>query len=383
LQYELEHKRANVSARNRKSEGNMSNDASSDLTGQFLRNTTAATLHIGALVAMVVWCFDIVRPFISIIVWAVILAIALFPLYRKCLKAMGGRVKSAATLVTLFMVLLLVVPTIMLTGVLVSNIETAVQKAQHGELHIPAPRSEVAEIPLVGKSLDKTWRLASTNLAAVVKQFSPQIKIIGSWLLSVVTGTGIGFFKFIVSIIIAGFLMANSEAAHQFAHNFARRLSSEGGSRLLDLAHATIKNVARGILGVAFVQAVLAGMGMLVAGVPGAGLWALLCLIMAVIQLGAGPVMIGATIYMWSEAATLPALLFTVWAVGVTLIDNVLKPLWMSRGLDVPIVVILVGTIGGMLATGVVGLFVGAVGLAVGYKLLMAWLQAGVEPATV
>ena len=360
----------------------MSNDASSDSTGQFVRNATAAALHIGVLAVIIVWCFDFVRPFISIFVWALILAIAIFPLYQKCLKAMGGRVKLVATLVTLAMVLLLAVPSIMLASVMVKNIEVAVEKVHDGELHAPPPRPEVAEIPLIGKSVDNTWRLASTNLDAAVEQFSPQMKQIGRWLLEAAAGAGLGFLNFIISIILAGILMANAGSAHQFTHNFARRLSPEGGSQLADLAEATIQNVARGILGVAFVQAVLAGMGMLVADVPGAGFWAFVCLILAVIKIGVGPVMIGVAIYMWSEAATLPALLFTVWAVGVTLIDNVLKPLWMSRGLDVPIVVILVGTIGGVLATGVVGLFVGAVVLAVGYKLLMAWVQAGTDNLT-
>jgi predicted PurR-regulated permease PerM len=361
----------------------MSNVASSDSTEQFVHKAISAAVRIGVLAVLIVWCFDIVRPFVALVAWAMILAIAIFPVYQRCLNAMGGRVKLTATLVTLAMVLLLVVPAIMLAGVMVENIEAVVEEVQDGQLQVPAPPAKVAEIPLVGKAVQKTWSLASTNLAAALEQFSPQLKQIGSWLLAVAAGTGLGFLKFIGSIIIAGILMANSGAAHQFTRNFARRLSPNGGSRLVDLADATIQGVARGILGVAFIQAVLAGLGMLVAGVPGAGLLALVCLIMAVIQVGVGPVMIGAVIYMWSEAATLPALLFTVWAVGVTLIDNVLKPLWMSRGVDVPIAVILVGTIGGMLASGVVGLFVGAVVLAVGYKLLLAWLQAGVEPAKI
>jgi predicted PurR-regulated permease PerM len=361
----------------------MSNVASSDSTEQFIQKAIAAALRIAVLAGLMVWCFDIVRPFITLIMWALILAIAIHPGYQRCLHAMGGRVKLTATLVTLAMLLLLVVPTIMLGGVMVENIEAVVEEVQDGELQVPPPPAKVAELPLVGKSVHKTWSLASTNLTAALKPFSPQLKQIGSWLVAVAAGTGIGFLKFIASIIIAGILMANSGVAHQFTYNFAQRLSPDGGSQLMDLANATIQNVARGILGVAFIQAVLAGLGMLVAGVPGAGLLTLLCLIMAVIQVGVGPVMIGAVIYMWSEAATLPALLFTAWAVGVTLIDNVLKPLWMGRGLDVPIAVILVGTIGGMLASGVVGLFVGAVVLAVGYKLLLAWLQAGVEPAKV
>jgi predicted PurR-regulated permease PerM len=360
----------------------MSNDASSDSTGQFVRNATAAALQIAALAVLIAWCFNIVKPFVTVMIWALILAIALYPLYLWCLNAMGGRVKLTATLVTVAMVLLLVVPSIMLAGVAVENMLTVAEEFRDGELQVPPPPSQLAEMPLLGKSLDQNWSLASTNLTAALGQFSPQIKQISRWLLDAAAGTGMGFLNFIISIIIAGILMANGATGHQTAHNFARRLIPEDGARFVDLANATIQSVSRGILGVAFVQAVLAGIGMLVAGVPGAGLLAVLCLILAVIQIGVGPVMIGAAIYVWAEAATLPAVLFTVWAVGVTLIDNVLKPLWMGRGLDVPIAVILVGTIGGMMASGIVGMFVGAVVLAVGYKLLTAWLQGGAESAT-
>jgi predicted PurR-regulated permease PerM len=360
----------------------MSNDVSSDSSRQFIRNATAAALQIGALGLMLFWCFDIVKPFITLTLWALILAIAIHPFYLKCLHAMGGRVRLTSTLITLAMLLLLVVPSIVMVTVMVENTQAVAAEFQDGELQIPPPPSNVAEIPLVGKSLHKTWALASTNLAAALEQFSPQIKQLGSWLLVVAAGTGMGFVNFIFGIIIAGFLMASSATALQVANALTQRLLPESGPKLLDLAESTIRHVASGVIGVAFVQAVLVGLGLLVAGIPGAGLWTLLCLILGIIQIGVAPVMIGAVIYMWLDAATLPALLFTVWAIPVTFSDNFLRPLWMSRGLDVPITVILVGTIGGMLASGIVGMFVGAVLLAVGYKLFMAWLQTDIEPTT-
>jgi predicted PurR-regulated permease PerM len=353
----------------------MSNDVSSDSSRHFIRNATAAALQIGALGLMLFWCFDIVKPFITLTLWALILAIAIHPFYLKCLNTMGGRVRLTSTLVTLAMLVLLVVPGIVMVTVMVENIQAVAAELQDGELQVPPPPAKVAEIPLIGKSLHKTWGLASTNIAASLEQFSPQVKQIGSWLLRVAAGTSMGFLNFIFAIIVAGFLMARSATAHQLAQTLARQLAPKSGSKLMDLAESTIRHVASGIIGVAFVQSALAGIGMLVAGIPGAGLWALLCLILGIIQIGVAPVMIGAVIYMWLETATLPALLFTVWAIPVTLSDNFLRPLWMSRGLDVPLAVILVGTIGGILASGIVGMFVGAVLLAVGYKLFMAWLQ--------
>jgi predicted PurR-regulated permease PerM len=360
----------------------MSNDVSSDSSRQFIHNATAAALQISALGLMLLWCFDIVKPFITLTLWALILAIAIHPFYLKCLNAMGGRVKLTSTLVTLAMLVLLVVPGIVMVTIMIENTQAVATEFQDGELQIPSPPANIAEIPLIGKSLHKTWALASTNLAAALEQFSPQVKKIGSWLLGAAAGTSMGFLNFIFAIIIAGFLMARSTASHQFAQALAQRLIPEGGSQLLSLAESTIRHVANGVIGVAFVQAVLVGLGFLVAGIPGAGLWTLLALILGIIQIGVAPIMIGAVIYMWLDAATLPALLFTVWAIPVTFSDNFLRPLWMSRGLDVPITVILVGTIGGMLASGIVGMFVGAVLLAVGYKLFLAWLKIEAEPTT-
>jgi predicted PurR-regulated permease PerM len=181
---------------------------------------------------------------------------------------------------------------------------------------------------------------------------------------------------------IAGMLMANSEVGRKFTRDIARRLAPEQGEQFVDLAEDTTQGVARGILGVAVVQALLAGMGMLVAGVPGAGILAMVCLITGAVQIGIWPVMVGATIYMWIEAATLPALLFTAWAVVVTPVDGILRPIWIGRGLDLPITLLLVGTIGGMLAFGIIGIFAGAVVLAIGYKLLMSWLKPEGEPET-
>jgi predicted PurR-regulated permease PerM len=198
---------------------------------------------------------------------------------------------------------------------------------------------------------------------------------VGKWLLSSAADMGGAILMFIVSVIVAGVLLAYSENGSRFANRFAIRLAGDQGGDYVRAAESTVRSVAVGILGIAFIQAVLAGLGMLVAGIPGAGLWAFLCLLLAITQIGSLPVLLPAVIYMFVTADTLPAVLFTVWAVLVGLSDNILKPILLGRGVEAPMLVVLLGAIGGLIASGVVGLFVGAVIFTLGYKLFLVWLE--------
>jgi predicted PurR-regulated permease PerM len=203
------------------------------------------------------------------------------------------------------------------------------------------------------------------------------LKAVGRWLLNNVAGFGIGVLQFALSIILAGVFMATAPGGERSAETVARRLAGDRGKNLVLVAVATVRSVAQGVLGIAVVQSVLAGIGMVAAGVPGAGLWALLVLILAVIQLPPLLVMGPMIIYVFSTVNTAGAIVFMIWAILVSVSDTILKPLFLGRGVEVPMLVILVGAIGGMMATGILGLFVGAVVLAVGYQLLVAWLSGG------
>ena len=354
----------------------MSENQSPTSNQQFTRNAIEATIRIGLLLLLVAWCFQITRPFIAPIVWGLIIAIAIFPIYHALLAPLGGRNGLSASLLTVAMLVVLVWPTILLSGVLLENLQLLSDKLAGGALEVPPPPESVASWPVIGTSLYQLWDLASTNLDAALTELNPQIEAIARWLLSAAAGTGLGILQFVLSIIISGILIASSEQGHRFAQKFAIRLSGDRGSAFVDLAEATVRGVARGIIGVAFIQTLLVGLGLLVAGVPWAGLWTVLALLLAIMQIGVAPVMLGAIIYMFSTADTLPAVLFMIYGVVVSAMDNVLKPLLMGRGLEVPIAIILIGTIGGMLSAGIVGLFIGAVVLAVGYKLFMTWLDA-------
>lgn len=336
---------------------------------------TETVIRLTVLALVVFWCLQILHPFLLPVLWGIIIAVAIFPLYRMLADLLGGRRKLAATLVTLLFLLLLMIPTIMLTKLLVENVASLAHEVRAEHLAIPLPPDSVKEWPLVGEPIAKLWNLAATNFTEVLKLLQPQLKALGAWLVKLAASAGMGILMFVFAVIIAGVLLANSASSYRVVHGIARRLTHERGDELADLAEATIRSVARGVLGVAVIQAVLAGFGFMVAGVPGAGIWALLCLISATVQIGVGPIVIPAIIYVFATGDTVTAIVFLIWNIIIMVLDNILKPLLLGRGVSVPMIVIFLGAIGGMLTSGIVGLFVGAITLALGYKLFQAWLN--------
>jgi len=358
----------------------------------FLKNALEVGIRLGLLLLLVLWCFEIVRPFIVPIIWGIIIAVAIYPGYRRLSVVLGDRRVPAATLCALLMLVVLIWPTIMLAGTLVETAQGLAKQLSQGQLQIPPPPESVGTWPLVGESLEGLWSLASVNLAAALAKIGPQIKVVGKWLLSATGGVSLGILQFVFAIIISGVLLAYSKSGSLTVQAIAARLVGGQGQKFVELAHVTLRSVTRGILGVALIQAILAGLGFLAVGIPAAGLLALLCLFLAVVQIGVALIMIPAAIYMFATADTLTAVLFLVWSVFVTLIDNILKPIFLGRGSQVPAAVIFIGAIGGLLAHGFIGLFVGSVVLAIGYMLFRAWLlekavpvggQSGPEPSAV
>jgi predicted PurR-regulated permease PerM len=307
-----------------------------------------------------------------------IIAVAAYPGYRRLQDVLGGRRRTASTIFILLALVVLIIPSVMLASTLVESAQGVANGLFAGSLKVPAPPPAVAGWPLIGERLHAFWTLASQNLEAALQEILPQIKVVSGWLLSTAAGAGLGILQFIVAIIIAGVLLAHSASGHRAARAIAVRLAGTAGVQFADLAEATVRSVARGILGVALIQSLLAGLGFLAIGVPAAGLWALLCLLLSVVQIGIFPITVPMIIYVFSTAETVPAILFLIWMVVVGTIDNVLKPILLGRGVEVPMVIIFVGAIGGFLAMGIIGLFVGSVVLALGYTLFLAWLGRGV-----
>lgn len=341
----------------------------------FLSRAIESSIRIGLILILVLWCFQIVRPFIVPIIWGIIIAVASSSGHDKLRTALGGRTGLSATLLTLVIFVLLVVPVIMLAGTLVETTQALSTDLSDGKLSIPSPPESVATYPVIGEPLQEFWMLASENLAAALSRIEPQLKAVAGWLLATAAGAGLGILQFAIAIIISGVLLAHREAGHRTAIAIGTRLVGERGPAIMDLAETTVRSVTRGILGVALIQSLLAGLGFLVMGIPGAGFWALIGLLLAVIQIGLMPVLIPIVIYVFSTAETLPAVVFLIWCVLVGLLDNVLKPILLGRGVKVPMVIIFVGAIGGFLAMGIIGLFIGSVILALGYTLFVAWVE--------
>lgn len=341
----------------------------------FEKNVIESAIKIAILGAMVVATLRIVQPFIMPVAWGVIIAVAVEPLVGKLAEKMGGRRKLVASLFALVVIAALIIPSVMLVSTSIDAVQTVAVKMENDTLKVPPPPAGVEEWPVIGESVHKTWSLASTNLDAAVQKFAPQIKSVTTALLGKVGEGGMVVFMFVISVAIAAALLATAERGAQAVTKIISRFAGEKGPELTALATATIRGVMQGVIGVAFIQSILSAIGMVVVGVPAAGLWAGLVLVLAVIQLP--PILVLGPIAAWvfSFAETMPAVFFLIWALLVSGCDGFLKPVLMGRGVDAPMLVILLGALGGMVVSGIIGLFVGAVIVAISYTLFMAWVE--------
>jgi len=341
---------------------------------EYVRRAIEVSIHVGLMVLLTAACLFILRPFLPLVAWGIVIAIAVFPAYRWLRSMVGGRGKLAAILLTLLFLAILIIPVVLLTERMVEGIQTLAIRFKGGTFNVPPPPASVGTWPIVGAPLQKLWTKASTDLTGLLQSLAPQIKAFVPGVLTASAGFGLTVLQFILSILVAGALLANASGCATVTCSLANRLFGDRGPEFEDLAGSTIRSVTNGILGVAIIQTVLAGLGFVVAGLPGVGLWTLIFLFAAVLQVGA-LVLVPAVIYMFAIASTTKAVLFLLWCIVVALIDNVLKPLLLGRGVAVPIAVVFLGAIGGFIALGIIGLFVGAIVLSVGYKLFLAWLE--------
>jgi len=341
-------------------------------------------IRLGLVFLLVGLCFEIIKPFIIIVVWGIVIAVAIYPLYNKLSLALGGHYKLTATLYTLFSLSLLIGPSIMIADSLIETSTHLVKDFSEGTLTIPPPAQSVSEWPLIGNKVYSAWSQASSNLEATLRQNTTQIKHLGEAFLSAVAGVSGSIFQFIFSIIISSVFLVNTKGAHDITVKVASRLTDEEqGLQFTNLATATIRSVALGVLGVAVIQATLGGAGMYFMDVPGWGLWTVIILVLAVAQLPPLLVLLPAIIYVFSAADTTPAVIFAIWSIMVSLSDSFLKPLLLGRGMATPTLVILLGAIGGMMWFGILGLFVGAITLALGYEVFIAWLDKDIQKQAV
>jgi predicted PurR-regulated permease PerM len=331
-------------------------------------------IRLGVLGVLLYWSFLLVSPFVVIFLWSVVLAVALYPFFDWLSDRLNGRRRTAAVLITILAFLITIGPVTWLGMGLVENVQTLNERVASGALTIPRPPDSVKGWLLVGEPIYQLWDLASGNLKAAIISVVAELKPYGSSLLGAAGNAGMGIVTFVASVIIAGFLFLPAPMLVDAAKALARRIDARRGEDFVELAGATIRNVSRGVIGIAVLQALIAGIGLKVAGVPGASFISFAVLLFAIIQLGSAVVLVPVIIWSWTAMDTLPALLFTAYMLPINFLESVLRPLVIARGLSTPILVIFVGVIGGTLAHGIIGLFIGPVVLAVSWELLVAWV---------
>ena len=323
------------------------------------------------------WSLQLVRPFAPIIIWAVLLTVALYPAYDWLARALGGRRRLAAAILTGVALAVVLGPVSVLAASLAESVQWLAAGLASGALKVPPPPASVEDWPMVGHQLDEAWTLAAGNLDDAVRRYGDVVLPAGGTLLGKLAAISGGVLRFVASVLIAGFLDPPGPRLAAGARVFASRLIAPRGALFVDLAGATIRNVSRGVIGVALLQALLAGAILYLAGIPGAGLIAFGVLILCIVQIGPAPILLPVLVWIWMTGTTGFALVLTALLVPVGLLDNLLKPILMARGLTTPMLVILTGVIGGTLTHGLVGLFLGPVVLSVFYDLVVTWTRHG------
>jgi predicted PurR-regulated permease PerM len=332
-------------------------------------------IQLLALGFLITWCYSILAPFFTPIIWAAILAVALYPLHQKTTRLLKGRSIWAAILITVLFLGFFISIISWLGFRTGEEIKSEITAFQEGKLKIPAPPEKVKEWPLIGRKTYQVWTQLAHSVEGFVQKYPDEIKLIGNYILQLVTSSGKALLIFLFSIVISGVFLSYAAESADYARSFFSRLIDSSQFDVGSIAAITIRNVVKGILGVSLIQSLCAGAGFFFAGIPYASIWTLLCLILAIIQVGILPVTLGALIYIWTSGNTTTAILLTIWMIPVGILDNVLKPIMMGKGAPVPMLIIFLGSLGGFMYSGFVGLFTGAVILSLGYRLFDVWLK--------
>ena len=351
------------------------NNHNADYDPLFVRNMIEATLRIGLLAVVLTVSYQIIRPFTVPIIWGGIIAMAAFPLVKWLEPKLGGRRGLSATLVSLGFILILVIPAWSFTEAILGGIKYLSEALEQGNLKVPPPAAKVEDWPIIGERLYSAWSNASNDLETFVLARAQQVKDLSGFVLKRLGNSVLGILIFVVSIIIAGGFMTFAESCGLWARRFFVRVGGlNPGGEWAPLVVATVRSVLQGVVGVAVIQTTLIAIGLFVADVPGAPLWSGIILVLTIAQLPALIVVAPIVVYVWSTADTTTAVIFTIYQLICGASDNILKPLLMGRGVNIPMPVILVGAIGGMMMYGIIGLFIGAVMLSILYKLFGMWL---------
>ena len=355
--------------------------AVTDVRQSGLWDTLVRVGLVGALVAL---CLYVFSPFLNLMVWSIILAVTLYPLHQMLARRIGQRQGLTSTIVVLLGIALIVVPTWLLMNSFADSIRGFVDAVQQNTLQIPPPREGVKNWPVVGQNLYDKWAQARADLPGLVHSMQPKIGDLARYGLGVVASIGRTMLLFLAAFVVANIVMAYGASAASSGRSIFHRLAGPTrGEGLTKLSVATIRAVALGVIGVAAIQALLVGLALLFAGIPIAGILAIVALLLGIAQVPALIITLPVIIYIWTSGdyGTGAAVMHTIILLLTGVSDNVLKPLMLGRGVDVPMPVILFGALGGMATGGIQGMFVGATALALGYELFKNWLATSPDSA--
>lgn len=319
-------------------------------------------------------CLLVLWPFATALLWASVLSFSLWPLYKRLLAVLKGRRTLAASLVSLGLILALLLPFGIVTVKLADNVSELKAATQRWlEAGPPAPPKWLEKIPLVGRTATEQWRNLAADTAKLREQAQRLVEPVGSFLLSAGLKLGGGLIQMALSLLIAFFFLRNGPTVAGHLSTTIHRIAGERGTQLLEVAGSTVRGVVYGILGTALVQAVMAGFGLLIAGVPGTALLAFLIFFLSVVPMGPPLILVPAALWLFHQGSTGWGIFMLIWALGVSTIDNFVKPWLISQGSDLPLILIMFGVLGGAFAFGFIGVFIGPTLLAVGYRLLKEW----------
>lgn len=332
------------------------------------------TIRLFVLLLIVAWCLMIMYPFTSIILWSLIIAMAIFPLHTSLSKKLGGKPKLASFLIVLAILAIFMVPVGLMISSLVDEVKELKEIYDKEGFTLPAPPLKVKEWPIIGERLFDFWQNASYSLGQTMLKYKEQLTEIGGRLARGIMGAAGDLVKILLSVIIAGILLINGKTAESL-RKFFRKIAGDRGDEFADITLQTVGNVVKGVLGVAFILAVVHGILFFLADIPYAGIWTLLIFILAIIQIPSLLVSLPIIIYLFAVKEPLPAIVWTVLLLVAGMADNVLKPLLLGKGAPVPMLVIFIGVIGGFILSGFLGLFTGAIIMSLGYKLYIGWVE--------
>jgi predicted PurR-regulated permease PerM len=332
-------------------------------------------IFIVTLIGSSIW---ILRPFLGALVWAATIVVATWPLMISIQTWLWNKRGLAVTVMTLLLLCLLVVPLTFAIGTIVSNVDeiAAWAKSLAAFKRTPAPPDWVANIPLVGAKAAELWeRVASVGIQEATSRAAPYVGGVIVWFAARLGSIGVLLVEFLLTVILAAAMYANGEFATQRLLRFGRRLAGQGGENAVFLAGQTIRGVALGVVVTSLAQTIFSGLGLVIAGVPFAGVLTGVMFLLSIAQIGVLPVLGSAVVWLYWSGDSAWGTFLLVWTIVAGTMDNFLRPILIRKGADLPLLLVFAGVVGGLLAFGLIGIFVGPVVLAVADALLAAWID--------